>query len=156
WRQLALYEAVCKVKYDTHLNTAVWVKTNAGLGSFLRSQHEFVPIFRNGSTQHLNHVQLGRYGRNRSNVWRYEGANSINPARRKELAMHPTPKPVEMIADALRDVSNRGDIVLDCFLGSGSTLIAAEMTERVCRGVELDGLYVDLIVRRWQAFTGHK
>ena len=156
WRQLCLYEQACKPHYAAHLNTITWVKPNAGMGSLYRSQSEFVLAFRSGQSRHTNNIELGRHGRNRSNVWFYEGCNSINPARRRELLLHPTPKPVEMIADAIRDVTHRGQSVLDPFLGSGSTLIACEKTERACFGIELDPLYVDVIVRRWQEHTGRK
>jgi DNA modification methylase len=126
------------------------------MGSLYRSQHEFVFVFKRGRIGHRNNIQLGRFGRNRSNVWRYPGANSF--ARRSEegnlLALHPTVKPVAMVADAILDCSARGDIVLDAFLGSGTTVIAAERTGRRCCGLELDPAYVDTIIRRWQAQTG--
>jgi DNA modification methylase len=126
------------------------------MGSFYRSQHELVFVFKHGSGQHRNNVQLGRFGRNRSNVWRYPGANSF--ARSGEegnvSALHPTVKSVAMVADAILDCSARGDIVLDAFLGSGTTMIAAERTDRRCYGLELDPGYVDTTVRRWQALTG--
>jgi DNA modification methylase len=154
WRNIYLVEGICRQLYDKHLNTAVWVKNQPSLGSFLRSQHEFCLIYRNGPAPHRNNVQLGRFGRNRSNCWFYEGANSPSPERRAELRLHPTVKSVEMFADILRDSSGRGDLALDPFLGSGTTVIAAEMTQRVCYGLELDPLYLDTIVRRWEAFTG--
>ncbi len=126
------------------------------MGSLYRSQHELVFVFRTGRGRHRNNVQLGRFGRNRSNVWSYPGVNSFS--RKTEegnlLALHPTVKPVALVADAILDCTARGDIVLDGFLGSGTTLIAAERTGRVCYGVELDPGYVDTIVRRWQALTG--
>ena len=126
------------------------------MGSFYRSQHEFVVVFGHGRAGHRNNVQLGRFGRNRSNVWNYPGANSF--ARCGEegnlLALHPTVKPVALVADAILDGSARGAIVLDAFLGSGTTVIAAERTGRRCCGLELDPAYVDTIVRRWQALTG--
>ena len=155
WRHVDVVMKTAKEHYGLHLNTAIWVKSAPGLGSFLRSQHEMITIFKVGNGPQLNHVQMGRL-RNRSNVWRYEGANSINPARRAELALHPTTKPVEMIAECLRDASNRGGIILDPFAGAGSTLIACEVTGRVCRTMELDPRYVDVVVRRWQKFTGRR
>lgn len=135
-------------------NVCVWVKSNAGMGTFYRSQHEFVFVFKHGTGPHKNNFGLGEHGRSRSNVWNYRGVNVFGKDRRDLLGSHPTVKPVTMVADALRDVSRRGDVVLDPFLGSGSTLIAAEETGRVCVGVELDPSYVDVAVRRWQKRTG--
>lgn len=135
-------------------NLCVWVKSNAGMGSFYRSQHELVYVFKYGEGQHQNHFGLGAHGRNRSNVWQYRGINAFGKDRMDLLGTHPTVKPVAMIADALRDVTRRGEVVLDVFLGSGSTLIAAEETGRVCVGVELDPGYVDAAIRRWQKRTG--
>jgi DNA modification methylase len=135
-------------------NLCVWVKSNAGMGSFYRSQHELIYVFKHGAAPHQNNFGLGAGGRSRSNVWNYRGVNAFGKDRMDLLGIHPTVKPVAMIADALRDVSRRGDIVLDSFLGSGSTLIAAEETGRLCIGVELDPLYVDVAIRRWQKRTG--
>jgi DNA modification methylase len=118
-----------------------------------RSQHELLPLFKKGSAPHVNNVELGKRGRWRSNVWTYPGASSLGSDARRGLIDHPTVKPTALLEDALLDISNRGDIVIDPFLGSGSTLIAAETTGRVCRGVELDPLYVDIIVRRYEAAT---
>jgi DNA modification methylase len=136
------------------LNLIVWAKTNAGMGSLYRSQHELLPLFKNGSAPHVNNVELGKRGRWRSNVWTYPGASSLGSDARRGLKDHPTVKPTAMLEDALLDLSNRSDIVVDPFLGSGSTLIAADNTGRVCRGVELDPPYVDVIVRRYEAATG--
>ena len=133
------------------LNLIVWGKTNAGMGSLYRSQHELLPLFKKGEAAHVNNVQLGKRGRWRSNLWRYPGASSLGSDARRGLQDHPTVKPTAMLQDALLDLTQRGEIVLDPFLGSGSTLMAAEATGRVCRGVEPDPLYVDVIVRRWQA-----
>src|SRR6201995_1169084 len=126
------------------------------MGSLYRSQHELVFVFKQGRESHRNNVQLGQFGRNRSNVWTYPGANSFvrNGEEGNLSALHPTVKPVAMIADAMLDCSARGDIVLDGFLGSGTTVIAAERTGRRCYGLELDPGYVDLTVRRWQALAG--
>jgi DNA modification methylase len=135
-------------------NLCVWVKSNAGMGSFYRSQHELIYVFKHGVGPHQNHFGLGAGGRNRSNVWQYRGVNAFGKDRMSLLGAHPTVKPVAMIADALRDVTRRGELVLDVFLGSGSTLIAAEETGRVCIGVELDSAYVDVAIRRWQKRTG--
>jgi DNA modification methylase len=156
WRHLSELLAAGRETYDELKNLCVWVKDNGGMGSLYRSQHELVFVFKHGRNGHRNNVQLGRFGRNRSNVWHYPGANSF--ARHGEegnlLALHPTVKPVALVADAILDRSARGDIVLDAFLGSGTTLIAAERTGRRCYGLELDPAYVDTTIRRWQALTG--
>jgi DNA modification methylase len=156
WRHIEELMAAGHGVYGELKNLCVWVKDNAGMGSLYRSQHELVFVFKQGRDAHRNNVQLGQFGRNRSNVWRYPGANSF--ARCGEegnlSALHPTVKPVAMVADAILDCSARGDIVLDVFLGSGTTVIAAERTGRRCCGLELDPAYVDTIVRRWQALTG--
>jgi len=126
------------------------------MGSFYRSQHELVFVFKNGKDGHRNNVQLGQYGRYRTNVWHYSGVNSFSRSTEEGnlLELHPTVKPAALVADAILDCSKRGDIVLDPFLGSGTTLIAAERVGRVCYGLEIDELYVDTLVRRWQSFTG--
>jgi DNA modification methylase len=134
-------------------NLCVWVKDSAGMGSFYRSQHELVFIFKNGTAPHINNFNLGEKGRYRTNVWNYPGANT-GPDRREALQIHPTVKPCSMFVDAMLDCSHRGGIVLDCFGGSGVTVIAAERTGRIARVIELDPLYVDLIVRRWETGTG--
>ncbi len=156
WRHVEELLTAGRGAYSELKNLCVWVKDNSGMGSLYRSQHELVFVFKHGRQGHRNNVQLGQFGRNRSNVWHYPGANSF--ARCGEegnlLALHPTVKPVAMVADAILDCSARGDIVLDAFLGSGTTLIAAERTGRRCCGLELDPAYVDTIVRRWQALTG--
>jgi DNA modification methylase len=156
WRHIAELLAAGR-EADARLeNICVWVKDNAGMGSLYRSQHEFVFVFKTGRGRHRNNVQLGRFGRNRSNVWQYPGVNSFS--RKTEegnlLALHPTVKPVALVADAILDCSARGDIVLDGFLGSGTTVIAAERTGRRCYGLELDTGYVDTAIRRWQTVTG--
>ena len=126
------------------------------MGSLYRSQHELLPLFKKGNAAHLNNVALGRKGRWRSNLWTYPGASSLGSDARKGLRDHPTVKPTAMLKDALLDLTNRGDIVLDPFLGSGSTLIAAEATGRICRGTELDPLYVDVVIRRFEEVTGQR
>lgn len=158
WRhQLELLTAAKEADVEL-INMCVWVKANAGMGSLYRSQHELIFVFKNGAASHRNNIQLGRYGRNRTNVWQYAGATSFGRHGEEGnlLMLHPTPKPVALIADAILDCSARGDIVLDAFLGSGSTLIAAERVGRTCYGIELDPLYVDTAIRRWQRFTGAK
>lgn len=138
------------------INLCVWNKTNASMGSLYRSKHELVGVFKKPGAPHRNNVQLGSYGRYRTNVWDAAGCNSFGKNRMEELGSHPTVKPAQLIADAIRDVSHRGEIVLDSFLGSGTTLVAAERTGRIAYGIELDPLYVDTAVRRWQEFTGRE
>jgi DNA modification methylase len=158
WRHISELSTAAKQIYEEFLNLCVWVKNNAGMGSFYRSRYELVFVFRNGKGPHRNNVQLGRFGRNRTNVWEYAGANTLSKQSEEGnlLTLHPTVKPVAMIADALLDCSARGDIVLDPFLGSGSTLIAAERVGRVCHGIEIDPLYTDVAIRRWQKHTGDR
>ena len=153
WRGLlALQLAMEEAKLDL-INLAVWVKTNAGMGSLLRSQHELVAIAKHGKASHINNVQLGKNKRYRTNVWRYPGVNSFGRGRMDQLVAHPTPKPVPLVADAIRDVTNRGHIVLDTFMGSGTTLLAAERTGRVAYGIDIDPSYVDVSIDRWQKLT---
>jgi DNA modification methylase len=142
--------------YDELKNICVWIKDNAGMGSLYRSQHELIFVFKHGSASHENNVQLGRYGRNRTNAWHYPCANTFSRQSDEGnlAALHPTMKPVRLVADAILDCSARGDIVLDPFLGSGTTLIAAERVGRICYGMDLDPLYVDTVIRRWQTYTG--
>ena len=156
WRHAGELLAAGRQIYDALLNLCVWVKDNGGLGSFYRSRHELVFVFRNGKGPQRNNVQLGKFGRNRTNVWEYPGVNTLSRQGEEGnlLALHPTVKPVALVADALLDCSARGDIVLDSFLGSGSTLIAAERIGRVCHGIEIDPRYVDVAIRRWQKHTG--
>lgn len=135
-------------------NLCVWVKSNAGMGSFYRSRHELVFVWKSGRAPHINNFELGQFGRTRSNVWEYDGANSFSTSRAEELAMHPTVKPVELFADAIKDCSHRKDIVLDPFGGSGTTVIACQKTGRRARVMEIDPLYCDVIIRRWQEFSG--
>lgn len=138
----------------THINLCVWVKTNAGMGSLYRSQHELVFVFKNGTASHVNNVQLGKYGRNRTNVWTYPGMNTFHAERDELLAAHPTVKPVAMIADAIRDCSNRGDVILDPFAGSGTVFLAAERTGRRAFGIEIDPEYCEVAIDRWETKTG--
>ena len=139
--------------YGEPKNLVVWVKTNAGQGTFYRSQHELIFVFKNGDAPHINNFELGQHGRSRSNVWTYAGVNTFRAGRLDDLSAHPTVKPVALVADAMRDCSRRGDIVLDPFMGSGTTIMAAERVGRRAYGLEIDPLYVDAAVRRWQAFT---
>lgn len=142
------------VVYDTRLNIAVWVKSNAGMGSLYRSQHELVGVYRVGATKHRNNVELGKHGRSRTNVWNYASVSAFGGSRRGDLELHPTTKPTQAIADAIMDVTGSGDIVLDGFLGSGTTLIAAEQTGRRFRGLDIEPRYVDVALQRWSAMTG--
>jgi hypothetical protein len=156
WRHLGELLVAGEAAYSSLVNICVWVKHNGGMGSLYRSQHELVLVFKNGEKPHVNNVQLGKFGRNRTNVWNYRGANDFGRETEEGnlLAMHPTVKPVALVADAILDCSKRGDVVLDAFLGSGSTLIACERTGRCCHGIEIDPLYVDTAIRRWQKYTG--
>ncbi|WP_264592430.1 site-specific DNA-methyltransferase [Sphingobium sp. B10D3B] len=153
WRHMAEMLAAGEEAYASLKNLVVWNKDNGGMGSFYRSKHELIFVFKKGSTAHINNFELGQHGRYRTNVWDYAGVNSMHAQRTEELAMHPTVKPVAMVADAMLDCSRRGGIVLDAFSGSGTTIMAAEETGRAARAVEMDPLYVDVAVRRWQKHT---
>ena len=154
WRHLEDLMAVGGALYGELLNLCVWNKSNAGMGSLYRSKHELVCVYRVGKAPHFNAVELGRHGRNRTNVWDYASVNSMAGSRREDLALHPTVKPTALVADALQDVTRRGELVLDIFLGSGTTLIAAERTGRRFRGLDIDPAYVDVALERWSAMTG--
>ena len=153
WRHIAELLAAAKAVYGDIINIVVWVKSNAGQGSFYRSQYEFVGVFRVGKATHLNNIELGRHGRSRSNVWHYAGVNSFRAGRMEELRAHPTAKPVALVADAIKDCTRRGDVVLDTFSGSGTTIMAAERVGRQARALEIEPRFVDVAIRRWQAFT---
>ncbi len=153
WRHMGEILAAGQAVFTELKNLMVWVKDNGGMGSFYRLRHELIFAFKNGAAPHVNSFELGQHGRYRTNVWEYRGVNTRKPGRMAELALHPTVKPVEMIADALKDCSKRGGIVLDPFAGSGSTLIAAAKTGRRARLAELDPIYVDRIIRRWQVWA---
>lgn len=150
WRHLHEILSAGETVFGAPKNLIVWVKTNSGQGSFYRSQHELILPFKNGSATHVNNFELGQHGRHRTNVWTYQGINSFGKNRLGDLRAHPTTKPVAMIADALRDCSRRGDIILDPFMGSGSTILAAERVGRRAYGLEIDPLYTDVTIRRWQ------
>ena len=154
WRHIEELIAAGKAAGLEHINLCVWNKTNGGMGSLYRSKHELVAIFKKPGAAHINNVELGKNGRNRTNVWDYAGVNTFGADREADLADHPTVKPTALVADAIMDVSRRGDIVLDCFGGSGATLLAAEQTGRKARLIELDPAYVDVAIRRWQEMTG--
>ncbi|MGJ5621382.1 site-specific DNA-methyltransferase [Sulfitobacter sp. MF3-043] len=156
WRHMGELLEAGQRSFDAYLNLCVWAKTNGGMGSLYRSQHELVFVFRKGKVQHRNNVQLGRFGRNRTNVWTYAGVNTFREGRMEELSAHPTAKPVAMVRDAVLDVSKRGEIVLDPFLGGGTTLMAAEQSGRVAYALEIDPAYVDVALRRWRTETGEE
>jgi len=156
WRHLYELLNAGRAVYREFKQLCVWNKDNGGMGSLYRSKHELVLVFKCGNAPHINNVQLGKFGRYRTNVWDYPGMSSVGPSRDAALALHPTVKPVALIADALRDASHRGDIVLDPFGGAGSTLLAAERTQRRARLIEIDPRYVDVTIRRWQEATGRK
>jgi len=154
WRHMDELSAAARNVYDSLLNLCVWNKSNAGMGSLYRSKHELISVYRVGSAPHFNAVELGRHGRNRANVWDYPSVNSFQGHRSQDLALHPTVKPIALVADAIRDVTRRGEVVLDAFLGSGTTLLAAEREGRRFRGLDIDPAYVDLALARWTAMTG--
>jgi DNA modification methylase len=154
WRSVDLIIACGRDLGLTLLNLVVWSKSNGGQGSLWRSQHELLPVFKKGDAPHVNNVELGRHGRWRSNVWTYPGGSSLGSDSRDGLDFHPTVKPRVLLEDALLDVTNRSDVVIDCFAGSGSTLLAAEATGRRCRAIEIDGPYCDVVIRRWREMTG--
>ena len=154
WRHLGEALTSGQHVYSELKNLCVWNKNNAGMGSFYRSKHELVLVFKVGTEPHINTVELGKHGRYRSNVWDYPGVNTPRPGRTSDLEMHPTVKPTAMVMDAIKDCSKRGEIVIDPCGGSGTTLIAAEKTKRRARVIEIDPLYVDVTINRWQQLTG--
>lgn len=154
WRHMDDVTASVEGIYNKLVNICVWNKSNAGMGSLYRSKHEMVFVYRVGDAPHTNSVELGKHGRNRTNVWDYPSVNSMRGSRREDLALHPTVKPVAMVADAICDVTRRGELVLDIFLGSGTSLIAAERAGRRFRGLDIDPAYVDLAMTRWSEITG--
>jgi DNA modification methylase len=153
WRHMAEILTAGEAVYHELKNLIVWAKDNGGMGSFYRSRHELIFAFKNGTLPHHNSFELGQHGRYRTNVWQYRGVNSFSRGRADELALHPTVKPVQMIADAIKDVSSRNGIVLDLFGGSGSTLIAAQKTGRRAFLCELDPVYCDRIICRWEIYA---
>jgi len=156
WRSVELVLAAGRELDLDLLNVIVWAKPHGGQGSLWRSQHEMLPVFKKGTAAHTNNIELGRWGRYRGNVWTYPGASTLGSEAREGLAVHPTVKPRAMLEDALLDVTDRGDVVLDCFLGSGSMLLAAETTDRICRAIEIDSRYCDVAIARWQQMTGRE
>ena len=154
WRHMDDVSVACSPLYDELLNICVWNKSNAGMGSLYRSKHEMVFVYRVPGASHTNAVELGKHGRNRTNVWDYASVNSMRGSRREDLALHPTVKPVAMVADAICDVTRQGELVLDIFLGSGTSLIAAERVGRRFRGTDIDPAYIDVAIARWVQLTG--
>jgi DNA methylase len=151
WRHMSEVLTAATPTYSELKNLCVWAKTNGGMGSLYRSQHELVFVYKSGCSAHINNVELGKHGRYRTNVWSYAGANTFSRSRDDDLAMHPTVKPVALVADAILDCSKRKGIVLDAFGGSGTTLVAAERTGRRGYAIELDTHYCDVIARRLEA-----
>ena len=156
WRHILELLSAGRTEYTELKNLCVWNKDNGGMGSLYRSKHELIFVFKNGSEPHINNIELGRHGRYRTNVWDYAGINSLREGRLDELAMHPTVKPVALVADANMDCSERDGIVLDCFGGSGTTLIAAEKTGRRGYLIEVDPSYVDVTIKRFEKLTGEE
>lgn len=154
WRHIRELADAAEDAYTELKNICVWSKSNAGMGSLYRSAHEFVFVYKNGRAKHINNVELGRFGRSRTNVWQYAGMSSFGKDRDSSLAGHPTPKPLALVSDAILDCSKRGGIVLDAFAGSGTTLLAAEKTGRRGYGIELDPHYADLIIKRFEDIYG--
>jgi DNA modification methylase len=154
WRHMSEILAAGRTASLDLLNLCVWAKTNGGMGSLYRSRHELVFVFKSGHDPHTNNIQLGRFGRNRSNVWYSPGANSFaRNSPKKQLESHPTVKPIALVADAMLDCTKRNDIVIDPYLGSGTTILAAERTGRRCHAIEIDGRYVDTAIKRWEQLT---
>ena len=154
WRHIHELLTAGRARYHELKNLCVWNKSNAGMGTFYRSKHELVFVFKNGTAAHINNFELGQHGRHRTNVWDYAGVNTMKSDRMAELTMHPTVKPAALVADAIKDCSRRNGIVLDPFAGSGTTVIAAEQTGRRCYALEFDPRYVDTAVRRWEKAAG--
>jgi DNA modification methylase len=156
WRHMTEVLTAGRKTFTELKNLCVWAKTNGGMGALYRSQHELVFVFKSGKAKHINNVELGKHGRNRSNLWTYAGQTSFGKNRDAELALHPTVKPLALVADAIRDCSHRKGIVLDAFAGSGTTLVAAERTGRKGYGIELDPRYCDVIIKRLTQSKGLK
>jgi DNA modification methylase len=154
WRHMPEVMRAATGTYSELKNLCVWNKNNGGMGSLYRSKHELVFVYKSGTAPHLNMIELGKYGRYRTNVWDYAGVNTFRSGREAELEMHPTVKPTALVIDAIKDCSRRGEIVLDAFAGSGTTIMAAHKCRRRARAIELDPLYVDVAIRRWQSYTG--
>lgn len=156
WRQIHNLQRAAQKSGLHHINTCVWDKGNGGMGALYRSRHELVPVFCTDPVPAVNNIQLGKFGRNRTNVWQYPGANSKGSSANDALHLHATPKPIELVADAILDVTKPKAYVLDPFIGSGTTILAAEKTNRIAFGIELEPQFVDVAIVRWQKMTGKK
>jgi len=154
WRHMQEMLAAGYKVYSELKNVCIWNKSNGGMGSFYRSKHEHIFVWKSGTAAHTNNFELGQHGRYRTNVWDYAGVNTFGSERMDELQMHPTVKPVALVADAIKDCSKQGDVVLDPFCGSGTIIVAAERTGRKARALEIDPVYVDVAIRRWEQLTG--
>ncbi len=154
WRHMREILTAGYAEYSELKNVCIWNKTNGGMGTFYRSKHELIFVWKAGTAPHINNFELGQHGRLRTNVWDYAGVNTFRADRSYELSMHPTVKPVALIVDAMKDCSRRSDLVLDPFCGSGTILIAAEKVGRVARAIEIDPIYVDVAIKRWELYTG--
>lgn len=156
WRHSSEILAAIEASGLTLINMCVWNKNNGGMGSLYRSKHELFWIAKKGRAPHTNNVELGRHGRYRTNIWDYTGVNSFGKTRMEDLADHPTVKPTALVADAIRDVTHPGEVVVDAFMGSGTTILAAERTKRTAYGMDIEPKYIDVAVRRWEGMTGKK
>jgi DNA modification methylase len=156
WRHAEVLMRVLRTLGLELINQCVWGKDKAGMGSLYRSQYELVLVAKRPGAPHLNNVQLGVHGRNRSNLWRYAGATGGRKSEEDDFSLHPTVKPVRLVRDAILDVTAMGEVVLDPFLGSGTTILAAELSHRVCVGLEISPAYVDVAIGRWEKLTGLK
>jgi DNA modification methylase len=156
WRHIEELLSAASTIYSELKNLCIWNKDNGGMGSLYRSKHELIFVLKCGTAAHVNTIELGRSGRYRTNVWDYPGVNTFRSRRLDDLAMHPTVKPVALVIDAIKDCSRRGDIVLDPFSGSGTTIIAAQKSQRCARSMEIDPLYADVAIRRWENLTGRQ
>ena len=156
WRHSGEILAAIEASGLTLINMCVWNKNNGGMGSLYRSKHELFWIAKKGKAPHTNNVELGRHGRYRTNIWDYAGVNSFGKTRMEDLADHPTVKPTALVADAIRDVTHPGEVVIDAFMGSGTTILAAERTKRTAYGMDIEPKYIDVAVRRWEAMTCRK
>ena len=156
WRHIHEITVAGRTHYSELKNLCVWNKSNAGMGSLYRSKHELIFVYKSGQAPHINNIKLGKHGRYRTNVLDYPGANAFGPERDEHLAAHPTVKPVQLVADLMLDCSRRGDLILDPFLGSGTTVLAAQQTGRVAVGIEIEPRYVDVTIQRYETMTGKK
>lgn len=156
WRHSGEMLAAIEASGLTLINMCVWNKNNGGMGSLYRSKHELFWIAKKGKAPHTNNVELGRFGRYRTNIWDYAGVNSFGKTRMEDLADHPTVKPTALVADAIRDVTHPGEVIIDAFMGSGTTILAAERTKRIAYGMDIEPKYIDVAVRRWEAMTGKR